>query len=390
MVKPERMCFLIADISGYTEYLGGVELDHAQDILADLVSTIVTSLRPTFRLAKLEGDAAFAFAPAEKVDGSLLMDTIERCYFGFRRRRRDVRQATSCPCDACVRIPDLNLKFVVHHGLAVRQKMAGREELVGADVILVHRMLKNSVVESAGTAAYVLFSQPCVDAMGIEPEALGMRPHVERYEHVGEVPAWVHDLERRWREEEERTRVFVSPAEAMFAAEVRTTAPPQLAWEFLTTPGHRRTWQPGVDDVIVYAKGNRRGVGTTNHCMHGAEAIIEEILDWRPYDYFTDRKTMQTPEGALTFASTSELEPTADGTIVRIRFAAPRTRKERAIMEQMATVFDGIMREDERILKARLDAETSVRTADLTREPELPTPKADAPFSGIPPIRFVG
>ena len=90
----------------------GVELDHAQDILADLMGTIVSALRPSFRLAKLEGDAQFTFAITEKVDGSLLLDTIERCYFRFRQRRRDVRQATSCDCNACVRIPDLNLKFV--------------------------------------------------------------------------------------------------------------------------------------------------------------------------------------------------------------------------------------------------------------------------------------
>src|SRR3954465_12762235 len=119
----EPTCFLIADISGYTGYLADVELDHAQDILADLIGTVVTALRPNFRLAKLEGDAAFTFAPTEKVDGSLLLDTTEACYFGFRRRRRDGRQATACDCNACVRIPDLNLKFVVHHGRTIRQKV---------------------------------------------------------------------------------------------------------------------------------------------------------------------------------------------------------------------------------------------------------------------------
>ncbi len=40
-------CFLIADISGYTGYLADVELDHAQDILADLIGAVVTALRPT-------------------------------------------------------------------------------------------------------------------------------------------------------------------------------------------------------------------------------------------------------------------------------------------------------------------------------------------------------
>jgi hypothetical protein len=127
MLSAQPTCFLIADISGYTGYLADVELDHAQDILADLIGAVVSALRPSFRLAKLEGDAAFTSMTAETVDGSMLLDTIERCYFGFRRRRRDVRQATSCDCDACVRIPDLDQKFVVHHGAAIAQRVAGRQ-----------------------------------------------------------------------------------------------------------------------------------------------------------------------------------------------------------------------------------------------------------------------
>jgi hypothetical protein len=172
-------CFLIADISGYTGYLADVELDHAQDILADLIGAVVTALRPNFRLAKLEGDAAFTFMSGERIDGSMLLDTIERCYFGFRRRRRDVRQATACECTACVRIPDLDLKFVVHHGEAIFQKVAGRQELLGSDVIVVHRLLNNDVVEKLGTNAYALISQKCIDASDIDPAALGMVEHTE-------------------------------------------------------------------------------------------------------------------------------------------------------------------------------------------------------------------
>src|SRR3954462_4477268 len=202
MIQPEAVGLLIADISGYTEYLSTVEIDHAQDILADLIGTVVTSLMPNFRLAKLEGDAAFCFAPAEKIDGSLLLDTIEHCYFGFRRRRRDVGQATSCECNACLRIPDLNLKFVAHHGLAITQKVAGQTELLGSDVILVHRLLKNTVVETTGIAAYALFTDALVQVMAIDAAAVGMREHAETYEHMGEVKLWVHDLERRWQEED--------------------------------------------------------------------------------------------------------------------------------------------------------------------------------------------
>ena len=374
MLKPEPMCFLIADISGYSGYLATVELDHAQDILADLIGTIVSSLRPTFRLAKLEGDAAFTYAPAEALDGSLLMDAIERCYFGFRRRRRDVRQATSCACTACTRIPDLDLKFVSHHGLGARQRMAGHEELVGADVIIAHRLLKNRVVEATGVAAYALFSQASIDAMGVEPAALGMRPHAETYEHVGPVQGWVHDLERRWREEEGRARVMVTAADAAFATQTRTTAPPQLAWEFVTAPGRRSAWQSGVTDVIVHANGDRRGVGATNHCMHGKDAVIEEILDWRPYDYLTDRSTMTTPDGQVRFLTTVELEPMTDGTIIHTRFAAPKSARERAIVERLMPAFREVLAESDRRLSAQLDEIYASRAATASDEPALPVP----------------
>ena len=53
--QPEPACLVIADISGYTGFLAGAELDHAQDILAALMSTVVGAFRPGFKLAKLLG-----------------------------------------------------------------------------------------------------------------------------------------------------------------------------------------------------------------------------------------------------------------------------------------------------------------------------------------------
>ncbi len=391
MLQPEPTWLLIADISGYTSYLAAVELDHAQDILADLIGTVVTSLRPGFRLAKLEGDAAFVAAAADKLDGSLLLDTIERCYFGFRRRRRDVRQATSCTCNACVRIPDLNLKFVVHHGLALRQRIAGSEELLGSDVIVVHRLLKNEVVERLGISAYAVFTQAAIDAMAIDPAALGMASLVETYEHLGEIATWVHDLERRWQEEETRQRVFVSADSSAFTVSVPTSAPPQVAWEFLTVPGRRAGWQSGVTDVLlVDSTGNRRSVGATIHCMHGTEAVVEEILDWRPYDYWSNRSTINTPGGPIRMLSTVELEPTASGTTIHFRYAAPKVAKERAVFQGLASMYEGIFEASSASMISQLEAELADRRIDPPSEPELPARKPGSILAGLAPDAMPG
>ena len=390
MLQAEAAWLAIADISGYTSYLAGVELDHAQDILADLIGTVVTSLRPGFRLAKLEGDAAFVVASGEQLDGSLLFDTVERCYFGFRRRRRDVRQATSCKCNACDRIPDLNLKFVVHHGQVIRQRVAGSEELLGSDVIVVHRLLKNDVAEQWGIGAYVLFTQAAVDAMAINPAALAMVRHVETYEHIGEVAGWVHDLERRWQEEAARRRVYVSAAQSAFGVSVPTSAPPQVAWEFLTVPGRRAGWQTGVTEVLLTdSAGNRRGVGATIHCMHGSEAVIEEILDWRPYDYWTNRSTINTPAGPMKILATVELEPTTSGTTIHFRYAAPTSAKERAILKGMLPAYAEMFNASSASMVAQLDAELANRS-DAQLEPQLPARKPEGVLASLPPSAVTG
>ena len=195
--QAESACFLIADISGYTTFVSGVQLDHAQDIIADIMDTLVRALRPPFRLAKFEGDAAFVYPRADKVEGSLLQDSIEQAYFGFRRRLRNIKQATSCECRACSRMRNLDIKFVVHHGEFIRQRMSGREELAGRDVILVHRLLKNDVGKVFGAHAYALYSDACVRAMGIDPGAQGLVEHSEAIEHIGETKCWVRNLQRR-------------------------------------------------------------------------------------------------------------------------------------------------------------------------------------------------
>jgi hypothetical protein len=332
--RPESACLLIADISGYTRYLAGSELDHAQDILADLMTTVVGALRPGYRLAKLEGDAAFAYLLTDRIDGSQLLDTIERTYFTFRRRLRDISQATSCECNACVLMPRLDLKFIAHHGSVIRHKIAGREELVGSDVIVAHRLLKNHVVERLGIPAYALFSGACIAAMGVDPVALGMTGYTDTYDDMGEVAGYVHDLGAAWTAEQQLRRVIVAERDAGYVLEVIQPAPRDIVWSFMTDPVMRPRWQAGVTGVDELPTAPRRGIGTTNHCMHGKDVVIEEILDWRPTDYVTHRSTMSNGFRAV---STFEFQDAPDGTRVRILFTWGKSRRER---EEAAPVRD--------------------------------------------------
>lgn len=109
-------------------------------MIADLLETIVKPIEPSFQLAKLEGDATFAYAATESVNPSMMMDTVESAYFAFQKRLRDIAHSTTCECNACIRIPSLDQKFFLHDGEYVIRQIARSEELTGPDVILVHRL----------------------------------------------------------------------------------------------------------------------------------------------------------------------------------------------------------------------------------------------------------
>jgi uncharacterized protein YndB with AHSA1/START domain len=316
---PENGCLLLADISGYTEYMGSTELMHSQDVIADLLETIVAAIEPTFQLSKLEGDAAFAYASVHSISPSMMLDTVESAYFAFQERLRDIVHATTCPCDACIRIPDLDLKFFVHDGQYVVRRIARSEELTGPDVILLHRLAKGTAAEKAGTVAYAVYTKATFDAMGLEPAVLGFVPHSEHFDDVGDIDVFIQDLSMRWAFEQERNRDFVTSAQTIHEASFDTPAPPAMVWDYLTDPDKRLLWQKAVTEVIAVTEG-RRGVGSVNHCMHGPDVIVEHVSDWRPFSYITLRYDIAGVDG---WPWTYQITASDDLTHVSMRISDP-------------------------------------------------------------------
>ena len=134
------------------------------------------------------------------------------------------------------------------------------------------------------------------------------------YDDVGEVRGFVSDLEERYLAERDRRRIAVGADDAVFVVERLLPLPPAAAWELLTAPEKRLLWQ--VDDVEEAQAGGRRCTGTASICVDGRTKIYEEILDWRPFDYFTESRT---PEGGARFLLTTSLAPTNGGTTVVVR-----------------------------------------------------------------------
>jgi hypothetical protein len=185
---------LIADITGYTRFLTGSELDHAQGILESLFEVILARLKSPLILSNIQGDAFFAFANDANVHSpGQILDSIEALYFGFRDR-----------------VGSLDLKFIVHHGDYVINDIAGRHELTGPDVILLHRLLKNEVAERTGVKAYALITAAAANALALDELKNETNPYAIKLSEFGTITATVLDLGARWENHRKRDEIVVS------------------------------------------------------------------------------------------------------------------------------------------------------------------------------------
>lgn len=314
--SPETGFLVIADLTGYTAYLSGSEIEHAPTIAGDLLETIVGRLDPPFRLAKFEGDAAFLWVEDGRAEGPLLVDALEASYLAFRRRLRSIDQATSCDCNSCRLAPRLDLKLFVHHGSYVRTRIAGRDELAGSDVIVVHRLLKGAGAVAASGKGFALFTAAAAQALGLDAGELGLVRAKESVEHIGDVSTLTLDLEARWQAESGKRRLDMSGSEPILSLDTTIEANPALVWAFLTSPAHRTRWE-GPIVIEETLTGGRRGVGTLAQCVTGRLATLEEVVDWQPYDHVGWRLTVP---GIGPVAAAADLEPVDAGTHLRLRW----------------------------------------------------------------------
>jgi hypothetical protein len=192
--KPEPVLLIIADISGYTRYMtsNAKTLAHSQAVITELVVAIIQEIQLPLEVAKLEGDAIFLFC---RKQGGLQPWTTARpvvagkllAFFSlFTRKIQELAQSTTCSCQACRNIDKLRLKVIVHSGEALFHRVLNFVELAGVDVIIAHRLLKNSV----NAHQYLLLTEVAARDVQLSAE-IPLAAGRENYEDIGQIKTLV-------------------------------------------------------------------------------------------------------------------------------------------------------------------------------------------------------
>jgi len=106
-------------------------------------------------------------------------------YVAFHQQLMLYERDRICSCGACSSVNNLQLKFISHYGAIVERTIYSHFQLMGSDVTLVHKLLKNNIDEDE----YLLFSDNSLDKSnknGI-PEWAELHAETVTYNGIGEV-----------------------------------------------------------------------------------------------------------------------------------------------------------------------------------------------------------
>ena len=180
---------VLADISGYTRFvvMHRASIFHAEQIVSELLESVTEHASYPLKVHKLEGDAAFMTAEITGTPQECVNDVARQVIDfmdAFQNKQTELfdKSVGGRSCSACQGIENLRLKTIIHMGEVLEKQVSGLTELAGEPVILLHRLLKNSVGENA----YLLATDSVRKKLDFEPYPR-KKTYRETIEDIGSV-----------------------------------------------------------------------------------------------------------------------------------------------------------------------------------------------------------
>jgi len=170
-----------------------MSLLHAEKIIGELMESILDEVELPVLAHEILGDAISLYALDDGSPG--MADNIymqmEKYFLAFHKREAYLlRECGYCICDACNNVGKLKVKAVLHFGEAAFTKVRDMNKISGEDVIITHRLLKNSIPSDE----YIFVSNSFLDKCQ-SLDRSNFKKHLEQYDNLGAVHGMVRNFE---------------------------------------------------------------------------------------------------------------------------------------------------------------------------------------------------
>ena len=173
----------IPDISGYTKFITETETRHSKHIISELIEVILNANRLGMEVSEIEGDAVLFFKKGDPPKLTELIEQAKKMFLDFHVQLKIIQRDNVCQCGACRTAVNLTLKFITHFGYLDEVVISDFKKIMGSDVILAHRLLKNSLPETE----YLLMTDDYLNTQKVENQNLeswvDFKIHTENFQN---------------------------------------------------------------------------------------------------------------------------------------------------------------------------------------------------------------
>ncbi len=238
---------LLADISGFTDFVSSTALEHSSHIVNELLELLIETNKTGLTVSEIEGDAILFYKLGTAIDCDEIVNQCLDMFEAFHKRLKIIERDTICQCGACQSASGLGLKFIVHRGTVQEIKVAQFTKASGLDMIIAHRLLKNEVP----AREYLLTTSRYLDEFGGRlPCDLSWNPSTQTYGDVGDIAvqyALLSEIRRQIPDPPPRQSAVIPIGDDSVALDIDVPLMP-VYMKVIDVEGKRK-WVVGLDDL---------------------------------------------------------------------------------------------------------------------------------------------
>jgi hypothetical protein len=282
-VDSSEVLFFIPDIGGFTKFVSETEIRHSQHIIQELLELLVDANNLGLEVAEFEGDAVLFVRSGAPPSVDALIEQARAMFVAFHAHLRRIEYYRVCQCGACSTASSITLKIVAHAGSAATMKVKDQRKFIGKDIIVAHRLLKNSVP----TREYLLVTEATLDRVGAAGDALSdFAGGSNAYDELGDISYRYKPLDGYLsdvRVDPPKPASLDNPVRVL-RLEQRIEAPADRVYQMLIDLPARMQWIAGIKSVQM-SDDEPNHIGKVHRCVSeggGDPQLVTSAIEVRP------------------------------------------------------------------------------------------------------------
>jgi hypothetical protein len=324
----------IPDISGYTKFITETETKHAKHLITELLEVIIKADELKMHVSEIEGDAVLFYRKGGPPKLNELIAQAKKMFLDFHTHLKIIQRDNVCQCGACRSAVNLTLKFVSLYGTLDEVIIQNFSKIMGSDVILAHRLLKNNIDGDE----YLLMTGDYFTKQnhsGSElDEWVKFFEHKESFDNFEEVQIKYVPLTEVKKELPDVSKLkktdfdYAHPDSSVFI-----NAPLMLVHEILTDNDAKLEYVPGIKEVRNSHAVNR--VNSSHTCVF--EDL--EVHFVTKFNKVREKEISYIEEGEVSigvaFISDYKLKEEGKGTILSLKIFPGRVSKNSSLYKRV-------------------------------------------------------